>query len=232
MQEGFAAAKEAATMQNAHSRMGNLHFLKRSKDTTTSIRVHMDRFIGEPVNVGQQKAHLVSVFGGDSEIGAIWAGVVEGAAFNVEGPGLTRVTVALGSDAHCFRGTMTVPGKKRPVRHLIAVSEEFALTRLGAGQEGKRTILCDGDSGFVLYRLAKRFGLPVVPEWRDWFVERMKRTNVVRPLLGLGCTPVVVWGGKKLFVKWIAEGLRSGQLRIPETSGPVTWARGMKFFET
>lgn len=219
-------------MKNAHSRMGSLCFVKRTKDTTTNIRVHMDRFIGEPVNGGQPKAHLVSVFGGDSEIGAIWAGVVDGAAFNVEGPGLTSITVALGKDAQCFRGSMTVAGKRRPVRHLIAVSGELALTRLGADQEGKRTILSDGDPAFVLYRLAKRFGLPVVPEWREWFVERMKRTSVVRPLLGLGCSPVVVWGGKKLFVKWIAEGLRSGQLRIPETSGPVIWARGRKFFET
>lgn len=217
-------------MRNAHARLGSLEFVRRMKDTTTKIRIHLDRFIGEAVEGGQTKGHLLSVFGGDAEIGAIWAAITDGAVFTVEGPGLARLTFSLGTEAQCFRGTISIPGRKHPIRHLIAISEELGLTRPGADREGKRTILCDADPGFVLYRAAQRFGLPVVPEWFEWFAEGMKRTGVLKPLIGFGCSPVVVLGGKKLFLKWIAQGLRKGDLRIPEVSGPVVWKMPCKFF--
>jgi len=47
------------------------------KDTTTRIWVRLDRFIGEAEAGRTGKAHLISVLGGDSDIGAIWAAVVE-----------------------------------------------------------------------------------------------------------------------------------------------------------
>jgi hypothetical protein len=216
-------------MRNAHARMGSLEFVKRTKDTTTKIRVHLERFIGEAVDGGRTRGHLLSVFGGDSEIGAIWAAVAEGAVFTVEGPDFARLTVSLGTEAHCFRGTISIPGRKHPIRHLIAISEELALTRPGADREGKRTILCEADPGFVLYRVARRFGLPVVPEWLECFAEGMRRAGVLKPLIGLGCSPVVVLGSKKLFLKWIAQGLRKGDLRIPEANGPVVWKTPCKF---
>jgi hypothetical protein len=64
---------------------GRLGFL------TTKVRVHLDHFIGETVERGQTKAHLLSVFGGDSEIGAFgplcrWCGLANGGilTFTVE----------------------------------------------------------------------------------------------------------------------------------------------------
>jgi hypothetical protein len=104
----------------------------------------------EAVERGQTKGHLLSVFGGDSEIRAIWAAVADGAVFTVEGPGIPRLPVASGSEAQRFRGMISIPGRKHLTRHLIAISEQPALTRAGGGREGKRTILCDGDPGFVL----------------------------------------------------------------------------------
>jgi len=47
-------------------------------------------------------------------------------------------------------------GRNRPARHLVGVSAEMAKSRPGADHEGQRTILCDGDAVFVLYRLAQR----------------------------------------------------------------------------
>src|SRR6266849_4680544 len=35
-------------MQNAHERFGTLEFIKRTKDTTTRVRVHVDRAVLEP----------------------------------------------------------------------------------------------------------------------------------------------------------------------------------------
>ena len=34
-------------MKNAHERFGALEYTKRMKDTTTRVRVRLDRFIGE-----------------------------------------------------------------------------------------------------------------------------------------------------------------------------------------
>jgi hypothetical protein len=154
-------------MQNAHQRFGSLEFIKRTKDTTTRVRVHIDRAILETSKNerGQASAHLVSMIGGDSEIGAMWAAVTEGASFQIQLPGQPSVAAFLGPEAQCFRGSVMVPGRKRPVRHLVAVSAELAKTKPGADGEGARTILCNDDPVLVLYRVAYRYGLPVVPEW-------------------------------------------------------------------
>jgi hypothetical protein len=76
------------------------------------------------------------------------------------------------------------------------VSAELAKTKPGADQEGARTILCDNDSVFVFYRVARRYGLPVVPEWAPWFMRELNQRKAIRSLLGLGCSPVVVSGNK------------------------------------
>lgn len=55
-------------MKNAHLRLGTLEFVKASKDTKIRIRVRLERFIGEKDNSGT--AHLIAVFGGDSDVGA------------------------------------------------------------------------------------------------------------------------------------------------------------------
>ena len=60
-------------MKNAHERFGVLEYTKRMKDTTTRIRLRLDRFIGEVDDSRNGKAHLISVLGGDSDMGAIWA---------------------------------------------------------------------------------------------------------------------------------------------------------------
>ena len=151
-------------MKNAHERFGVLEYTERMKDTTTRIRLRLDRFIGEVESEGICKAHIISVLGGDSDVGAIWAAVVEQNLFTVEAPGFDPLTASLGEDAQCFRGAITITGRK-PIRHLVAISAELAKTRPGADPGGRRTILCDNDPTFVLYRIAQRFGLPVVPEW-------------------------------------------------------------------
>ena len=55
-------------MKNAHLRFGWLTYVKSTEKTTTSIRLRLDRFIGEvlPDPPRQAKAHLISVIGGDT----------------------------------------------------------------------------------------------------------------------------------------------------------------------
>ena len=176
------------------------------------------------------KAHLISVLGGDSDVGAIWAAVVEQNHFTVEAPGIEPVTATLGEDAQCFRGTITVAGRK-PIRHLVAISAELAKTRPGADPQGRRTILCDNDPTFVLYRISQRFGLPVVPEWAGWFNDELNRRGAIKPLIGLGCSPVLISGTKKLFMKCIRTALRHKRIEVPGCNGPVCWRLDHSFFQ-
>jgi hypothetical protein len=168
--------------------------------------------------------------GGDSDVGAIWAAVIEQNLFTVEAPGFDPLSASLGEDAQCFRGSITIAGRK-PIRHLVAISAELAKTRPGADPQGRRTILCDNDPTFVLYRIAQRFGLPVVPEWAGWFNDELNRRGAIKPLIGLGCSPVLVSGTKKLFLKWIRHGLRQNRIEVPDRNGPVRWNLANSFFQ-
>ncbi len=216
-------------MRNAHERFGVLEYTKCLKDTTTRIRLRLDRFIGEVGDGRNSKAHLISVVGGDSDVGAIWATITEQNLFTVEGPGIDPLTVGLGESSQCIRGTISIAGRK-PIRHLVAISADLARTRPGADPEGRRTILCDDDPMFVLYRISQRFGLPVVPEWAAWFNDELKRRGAIKPLVGLGCSPVLVSGTKKLFLKWIQSGMRLKRIEIPDSDGPVRWNLTTDFF--
>src|SRR6266436_7157207 len=220
-------------MQNAHERFGSLEFIKRTKDTTTRVRVHIDRSILETPKDerGQARAHLISLIGGDSEIGALWAAITEGASFQIQLPGRASIVASLGPEAQCFRGSVVIPGRKRPARHLVAVSAELAKTKPGADREGARTILCDGDPVFVLYRVASRYGLPVVPDWAPWFRRELNQRKAIRPLTGLGCSPVVVSGNKQTFLKWLGRALRGRLIQIPAASGSINWKLPSTFLE-
>jgi len=212
-------------MQNAHDRFGTLEFTKRTKDTTTRVRVHADRVVLEPErnDRGPNSAHLISMAGGDAEIGALSAAVTEGALFQIHFPGGPILAASLGPEAQCFRGSVMVPGRKRPVRHLVAVSAELAKTKPGADREGARTILCYDDPTFVLYRVASRYGLPVVPQWDTWFMRELNQRKAINLLLGLGCSPVLVKGNKQVFLKWIGRALREHAIRIPKENNSISW---------
>jgi len=220
-------------MQNAHERFGTLEFIKRTKDTTTRVRVYIDRVVLETAKDerGQAAAHLVSMIGGDAEIGAVWAAVTEGALFHIQLPGGTPIAASLGLEAQCYRGSLAVLGRKRPVRHLVAVSAELGRTKPGADHEGARTILCDDDPVFMLYRVASRYGLPVVPEWATWFMRELNQRKAIRPLMGLGCSPVVVKGNKRMFLGWIGKALKQRLIGMPKENGAVHWKVPKNFLE-
>lgn len=122
------------------------------------------------------------MIGGDSEIGVLWAAVTEGALFQIQLPDQPIIAASLGLEAQCFRGSVMVPRRKRPARHLVAVSAELAKTKPGADREGARTILCDDDPVFVLYRVASRYGLPVASEWAPWFMRELNQRKAITPL--------------------------------------------------
>jgi len=151
--------------------------------------------------------------------------------FQIQLPGRAAIVASLGPEAQCFRGSVMVPGRKRPARHLVAMSAELAKTKPGADREGIRTVLCDDDPVFVLYRVAYRYGLPVVPEWAPWFMRELNQRKSLTPLLGLGCSPVLVKGNKQTFLKWIGGALRECLIRIPAESGSTSWKLPRTFLE-
>ena len=109
-------------MKNAHLRFGWLTYVKSTEKTTTSIKLRLDRFIGEvlPDPPRQAKAHLISVIGGDTQIAAVSAAISLGDRFMVEGPGVQPIRVCLERNAQCFKGSVQLAGRKKPLRHLIA----------------------------------------------------------------------------------------------------------------
>ena len=220
-------------MQNAHERFALLEFVKRTKDTTTRVRVQLDRAVLEPKNGDQTSAtaHLLSMIGGDSEIGALSAAVAERGMFRIEFPDNANISASLGPDAQCFRGSVMVPGRKRPVRHIVAVSAELAKTKPGTDREGTRTILCNDDPAFVLYRVACRYGLPAAPEWAPWFVRELRQRKAIVFLLGFGCSPVLIKGNKQGFLKWMARALRERTIQVPGKNGPIRWKAPRDFFD-
>ena len=210
-------------LKNAHLRFGTLRYTRRTHDTTIDVRVHMDRLILEQRQDGCALAHLVSLVGNDADIGGVWAAILDGRTFWLSAPGLGEVSATVGDKPQCWRGSILVPGRKQPLRHLVAVSRELALTAPGGDNASRRTILCADNPVFVLYRIAQRFGLPVVPEWAEWFVGELQRRKAIAPLIGLGCSPVVVRGTGKAFLHWIGKGVKRDVIRVPEKKGPINW---------
>jgi hypothetical protein len=210
-------------VKNAHLRFGWLTYVKVTEKTTTSIKLRLDRFIGEvlPDPPRQAKAHFISVIGGDTQISAISAAISMSERFIVEGPGVQPIRVCLERNAQCYKGSLQLAGRKKPLRHLIAVSEEFAASSTSAGTA--RTLLADSGTLFVWASLAQIHGIPGIPEWADWFQVQLERHEAVIPALGIGCNPVLIKGDKEQFLSWLSSGIASGAIDLPAESGPSRW---------
>jgi len=202
-------------MENAHLRFGLLEYVRITEKTSTRIRLRVDRYIGE-----DRQAHLLSVFGNHSDVGAITAAVHEKAAFSLTFPNGTVKDVSLGEHASCYKGAVTLPGRKHPVRHLLAVSQELHIK----GSAG-RTILLRYRREEAWATLVSFLGLPADPAWADhilWIVEGKKR---IEEIDGIGCQPVLITATTEEMLEWIGHGLRSQTLAFPISNSPIRWPR-------
>lgn len=210
-------------MKNAHLCFGWLTYVKSTEKTTTSIKLRLDRFIGEalPDPPRQARAHLISVIGGDTQISAISGAISLGDRFMIEGPQVSPVRVCLERNAQCFKGSILLSGRKKPLRHLIGLSEEFASANRSA--TSGRTLLASSDKGFVWASIADIYGIPGIPEWADWFEGELNRHHAIVPALGIGCNPVIIKGEKEQFLDWLSWGVESDAVRLPNEPGPIHW---------
>jgi hypothetical protein len=210
-------------MKNAHLRFGWLSYIKSTEKTTTSIKLHLDRFIGEVLqdHPRQAKAHLISVIGGDTQISAVSAAISMEDRFMVEGPEVLPTRVCLDRNAQCFKSSIQLAGRKKPLRHLIGLSEEFASANVSSSS-GK-TLLASSDKRFVWASIAHIYGIPGIPEWADWFRDELKMHRAISAAVGIGCDPVMVKGGKEQFLDWLSWGVESAAIRFPTETGSIRW---------
>jgi hypothetical protein len=210
-------------MKNAHLRFGWLTYGKSTEKTTTSIKLRLDRFIGEvlPDPPRQAKAHLISVIGGDTQVSAASAAISMGDRFMVEGPGVQPIRICLERNAQCFKGSIQLARRKKPLRHLIAMSEEFSSANRSANSG--RTLLAGSDKRFVWACIAHIYGIPGIPEWADWFADELDTHHALIHALGIGCDPVIVKGEKEQFLDWLSWGVESGAIPFPTHTGSIRW---------
>jgi hypothetical protein len=202
-------------MENAHLRLGLLEYVRITEKSSTRIRLRVDRYIGE-----DRQAHLLSVFGNDSDVGAITAAVHEKATFNLAFPDGTTKDVSLGEQASCYKGAVTLPDRKHPVRHMLAVSQELH-TNGSAG----RTILLRYRREEAWATLVSFLGLPADPSWADHILGVVEQKKRIEEIDGIGCAPVLVTATTEEIFEWISQGLRAGALKFPENAGPILWPR-------
>jgi hypothetical protein len=179
----------------------------------TRIRLRVDHYIGE-----DRQAHLLSVFGNDSDVGAITAAVHEKAAFSLTFPDGTTKDVTLGEHASCYKGAVTLPGRKYPVRHLLAVSQ-YLHSNGSAGQ----TILLRYRREEAWAALVSFLGLPADPKWAEHILGIVEGKKRIEQIDGIGCEPVLISATTEEVLEWIGGGLRSEALGFPEKNGPIVW---------
>jgi hypothetical protein len=165
-----------------------------------------------------EQAHLISVFGNDSDVGAITAAVHEKATFTLTFPDSEVKEVSLGEHASCYKGAVSLADRKHPVRHLVAVSEELHTN----GSVG-RTILHQYQRDQAWATLVSVLSLPADPSWAEHVLGVVEAEERVKPLDGIGCQPVLISATTEEVLEWIGEGLLSRALSFPEKNGPIAW---------
>jgi hypothetical protein len=193
--------------------MGQLEYKQATRSIATNLRVRLDRYMGE-----KEQAHLLSVFGADTEIGAIAAAIAENARFTVLLPDGSSQAVCLGEHASCYRGALPLAGRKQPVRHLVAVSQDIQSN----GAAGKIYLL-NFYRDLAWNTLVSVLGLPAMPEWGEWILSLLKQKKRIVEIDGIGCVPVRINVTGTQLLEWLGKGVRNSSLPFPEKTGPITW---------
>jgi hypothetical protein len=193
--------------------MGLLEFERNTEKIATRIRVRVSHYIGE-----DEDAHLLSVFGNDSDVGAVTAAIYEKARFRLTFPNGEMQEISLGEGAICYRGSVSIPGRKQTIRHTIGLSEE-----LRGLKSLSRTFVLRPEPTEVWTALVHRFGLPGLPEWSVAMLRVLQENNRIAPVDSIGCSAAVVNATCEELLDWMGAGVSRGELSFPETNGPIRW---------
>jgi len=204
-------------MENAHLRMGLLEYERHTEKIATRIRVRVSHYLGE-----DEDAHLLSVFGNDSDVGAITAAVYEKARFGLTFPGGETREISLGEGAVCYRGGVSIPGRKQTVRHMIALSEG-----LHGLKSLSRTFVLRPEPTEIWAALVHRFGLPGLPEWAERMTQLLTERGRITAVDSIGCSAVAISATCEELTEWMGIGVCRGDLDFPRGNGYIRWAGGM-----
>jgi hypothetical protein len=197
--------------------MGLLEYERYTEKIATRIRVRVSHYIGE-----DDEAHLLSVFGNDSDVGAITAAVYEQAHFRLTFPGGGTQEISLGEGAICSRGSVSIPDRKQSVRHMIGLSEE-----LRGMKSLSRTFVLRPEPNEVWAALVHRFGLPGLPDWAEAMVRVLKENGRITPVDSIGCSATVISATSEELLEWMGDRTAQGELSFPETNGPNPWSSAL-----
>jgi len=201
-------------MENAHLRMGLLEYERYTEKIATRIRVRVSHYIGE-----DEDAHLLSVFGNDSDIGAISAAIYEKARFRLTFPEGAAQEISLGEGAICYRGGVSIPCRKQTVRHMIALSEE-----LRGMKSLSRTFVLRPEPAEIWTALVHRFGLPGLPEWAEPMTRILEKENRIVSVDSIGCPAAMISATCEELLEWMGSGVGRGDLSLPEANGSIRWS--------
>ncbi len=195
-------------------RLATLRYTASTKSTSTNVSTHCDMLAHS-----EGQAHLLSVFGNDAEVGAIAAALSVGASFTIAFPDGSTTAIGMESPT-VFRGAIQIPGRTRPVRHLVALSK----TVVRNGDEGK-VFAISSEASFLWSTTVSFMGLPATPEWAVAGVRMMAERGYISELKGFNCSPVLVTLPREELLEWLGEQVKSGVLPFPDHNGPVAWGR-------
>jgi hypothetical protein len=104
-----AATNESASGTCTHDR-GKLAFLCKRCDALTEVSLHMDRLVAEQPAEPRSpvQTHLVSVFGGDQEVGAIAAAMADEQRFQISLPGGAELFGFLDEKPVMYRASLQI----------------------------------------------------------------------------------------------------------------------------
>jgi hypothetical protein len=196
--------------------MGLLEYERYTEKIATRIRVRVSHYIGE-----DDEAHLLSVFGNDSDVGAIAAAVYEQARFRLTFPSGEMQEISLGEGAICSRGSISIPGRKQPARHMIALSEE-----LRGMKSLSRTFVLRSEPHEVWTALVHRFGLPGLPEWAEPMTRILEKEKRIVPVDSIGCSASTITATCEEVLGWMEVAVGRDELSFPDSNGPVRWSNG------
>src|SRR5882724_1559572 len=117
---------------------------------------------------------------------------------------------------------MARPMQDRQPRTRLSLSKNEFGAKANSETSG-RTLLAGSSPDYLWASMAQIFGLPAVPECATWFYQKLDGNLAISRIYGLGCCPVLVTGTKEEFLRWLSEGIRKGEIQLPERNGPAVW---------
>ena len=200
-------------MKNAHLRVGSVIFKRYSEkiNASTNVTTFCDRYICD-----ENQLHLLSFFGSDTEMAAFSAAIQDGRQLGVEFAGHSLFYRSLGTNAKCYKSQIQIPGRKRKLVHMVAISETL---QMNGTQE---CVYCLNDSPQSIWdTLVYIFGLPAAPDWAEWIYDRLDDGGMIEKLQSAGVKAVRVNTTRLDLMKMIRKGLRKKKLLFPPTNGPL-----------